>query len=76
MFIVNVAIGQSIIDRSIFSDIRTATYHAQRQAKEKVWQLSDGNVYYGDVNTYLYEPKLEVTSDYQDEHILSFIGSM
>lgn len=76
MFIVNVAIGQSIIDRSIFSDIRTATYYAQQQAKEKVWQLSDGHVYYGDVNTYLYEPKLEVTSDYQDEHILSFIGSM
>ena len=76
MFIVNVVVGNTIIKRSIFSDIRTASYQAQQQAKEKVWRLADSTVYYGDVDTYLYEPILETPSDYHDEHILSFIGSM
>jgi hypothetical protein len=76
MFIVNTLVDTTIIDRSVFFDIRAATYYAQQRAKEKVWRLSPERVYYGNVNTYLYEPKLEVTSDYQDEHILSFIGSM
>lgn len=76
MFIVNVVVGDTIIDRSIHFDIRTASTRAQQQAKEKVWCLGNGVVYYGDVDTYLYEPKLDVTSDHTDEHILSFIGSM
>lgn len=74
MFITNVVVGDHILDRSIFWDLKEASKYAQETVRHKVWELGNGQFYYGSVESRIYEPKLEVTSDYQDEHILSFIG--
>jgi len=74
MFITNVVVGEHILDRAIFGSLREATDYAQETTRHKVWELGNGQFYYGNVETRVYEPKLEVTSDYQDEHILSFTG--
>lgn len=74
MFITNVVVGEHILDRAIFWNLREATDYAQETTRHKVWELGNGQFYYGNVETRVYEPKLEVTSDYRDEHILSFTG--
>lgn len=73
MFITNVIVGDHILERAFFWNIKEASEYAQETVKHKVWELSDGQFYYGDVETRVYEPKsYRVSSDYQDEHILSF----
>ena len=74
MFITNVVVGDHILDRAIFRDLREASKYAQETVRHKVWELSNGQFYYGNVEARVYEPNLEVTSDYKDEHILSFTG--
>ena len=74
MFIANVVVGDHILDRAIFWDLKEASDYAQETTKHKVWELGNGQFYYGNVEARVYEPKLETASDYQDEHILSFIG--
>jgi len=76
MFITNVVVGNLILDRAIFWDLREASSYAQEATKHKVWELEDGKFYYGDVESRIYEPYLYNTSDYVDEHILSFTGSI
>lgn len=72
MFVANVVVGEHIIDRAIFESLREANDYAQDTTRHKVWDLGNGYIYYGDVETRIYEPNLEVTSNHQDEHILSF----
>ena len=74
MFITNVVVGDHILERAIFWDLREASKYAQETVRHKVWELSNGQFYYGNVEARVYEPNLEVTSDYEDEHILSFTG--
>lgn len=74
MFITNVVVGDHILERAIFWDLREASKYAQETVRHKVWELSNGQFYYGNVEARVYEPNLEVTSDYKDEHILSFTG--
>lgn len=73
MFITNVIVGDHILERAFFWNIKEASEYAQETVKHKVWELGDGQFYYGDVETRVYEPtSYRVSSDYQDEHILSF----
>ena len=74
MFITNVVVGDHILERAIFWDLREASKYAQETVRHKVWELGNGQFYYGNVEARVYEPNLEVTSDYKDEHILSFTG--
>ena len=76
MFITNVLVGKQIVDRAIFWDLRKASDYAQEKTKHKVWEIDKGVFYYGDVEAVVYEPNLQETSDYQDEHILSFVRSI
>ena len=72
MFIANVVVGNLILDRAIFWDIREASKYAREATTHKVWELGEGQFYYGEVEARIYQPNLRVTSDYKDEHILSF----
>ena len=74
MFITNVVVGDHILDRAIFWDLREASNYAQETTKHKVWELGNGQFYYGNIEARVYEPNLYETSDYVDEHILSFVG--
>ena len=73
MFVTNVVVGDHILDRAIFWDLKEASDYAQETTKHKVWEVGNGQFYYGNVEARVYEPPLYVTSDYKDEHILSFI---
>ena len=74
MFITNVVVGDHILDSAIFWNLKEASNYAQETVRHKVWELGNGQFYYGSVESRVYEPNLEVTSDYQDEYILSFTG--
>jgi hypothetical protein len=76
MFIANVVVGEHILDRAVFWDIKEASTYAQEATKHKVWELGNGKFYYGDVESRIYEPSLYTTSDYVDEYILSFVGPL
>ena len=71
MFITHVVVGNSILERSIFWDLKKASNYAKEAASHKVWELGHGQVYFGDVEALVYKPDLGVTSDYNDEHILA-----
>ena len=75
MFITNAVLGNQILDRGFFHTLKEATYHANQQTKEKIWKLADNTVFFGDVEVKVYHPKLNVTSDHEDEHILSFVDT-
>ena len=75
MFITHVVVGNSILERSIFWDLKKASNYAKEAASHKVWELGHGQVYFGDVEALVYKPELGVTSDHIDEHILSFSDS-
>lgn len=72
MYIVHVVVGETVVDRSIFDTIYAASEYARLKVREKVWKLADNTVYYGNVVTNIYEIDFEKTTDYRDEHILSF----
>ena len=74
MFITNVVVGDLILDRGFFWDLKEASKYAQETVRHKVWELGNGQFYYGDVEARVYEPKHLEASDYKDEHILSFTG--
>ena len=74
MFFTNVVVGEHILDRAFFLNLKEASEYAQETVRHKVWELGNGQFYYGNVEARVYEPNLEVTSDYKDEHILSFTG--
>ena len=73
MYIVNVVVGEHILDRSIFWTLKEASQHAQEITNHKVWSIGPGQVYFGNVEARVYEPNLYETVDYKDEHILSFV---
>ena len=70
MFITNVILGNQILDRGFFWNLKEATYHANQQAKDKIWRLADNSVYFGDVEVRVYD-----TDDYKNEYFLSFTDS-
>ena len=70
MFVTNVVLDKLILDRGFFYHLKEATYHANQQAKEKIWKLPDGSVFFGDVEVRVYD-----TRDYKNEHFLSFVDS-
>ena len=72
MFIANVVIGDYIIERSFFYNLIEASEYAQETVRHKVWEIGNGQFYYGNVEARIYEPKYLEASDYKDEHILSF----
>lgn len=72
MYITNVVVGEHILDRAIFWTLKEASQYAQETTTHKVWELGNGQFYYGNVEARVYEPNLYETSDYEDEHILSF----
>jgi len=74
MFITNVLVGDHILERAIFWTIKEASEYAQETVRHKVWELGNGQFYYGNVESKIYEPNLYKTTDYIDEHILSFSG--
>lgn len=76
MFVTNVIVGDYILDRTVFDDIRHASEYAIQQSREKVWRLDNGVVYYGNVESRVYELESFESADYKDEHILSFFGSI
>ena len=75
MFIVNIVVGNVILDRKIFSTLKEAYNYAQYEIRHKVWRLSSNKVYYSKIEAKIYEPKLNTTTDYIDEHLLSFTHS-
>jgi hypothetical protein len=76
MFITNVIVNNTILERALFYNIKQASNYALEKSREKVWELSDTSVYYGNVESRVYEINIEESSDHKDEHILSFLGSM
>jgi|TARA_A200000159_G_scaffold8665_1_gene7486 hypothetical protein len=76
MFITNVIVNNTILERTLFYNIKQASNYALEKSREKVWKLSDTSVYYGNVESRVYEINIEESSDHKDEHILSFLGSM
>ena len=70
MFITHIVTGNSILERSIFWDLKKAVKYAQEATTHKVWELGDNQFYYGNVDALIYQPILRVTSDHIDEHIL------
>jgi hypothetical protein len=76
MFITNVLVNDCILDRAVFDNIKHASNYAIEKSREKVWKLEDNSVFYGNVESRVYEIDFEKSSDHQDEHILSFFGSM
>jgi len=74
MFITNVVVGDLILDRGFFWNLKEASKYAQETVRHKVWELGNGRFYYGNVEARVYEPKHLEASDYKDEHILSFTG--
>jgi len=76
MFITNVIVNNIILERTLFYNIKQASNYALEKSREKVWKLSDTSVYYGNVESRVYEINIEESSDHKDEHILSFLGSM
>jgi hypothetical protein len=70
MFVTNVVLGNQILDRGFFYTLKEATYHANQQAKDKIWKLSDDCIFFGDVEVRVYD-----TDDYKNEHFLSFTDS-
>jgi hypothetical protein len=76
MFITNVIVNNIILERALFYNIKQASNYALEKSREKVWKLSDTSVYYGNVESRVYEINIEESSDHKDEHILSFLGSM
>ena len=76
MFITNVIVNNTILERTLFYNIKQASNYALEKSREKVWKLSDTSVYYGNVESRVYEINIEESSDHKDEHILSFLGTM
>ena len=76
MFITNVIVNNTILERTLFYNIKQASNYALEKSREKVWKLSDTSVYYGNVESRVYEIDIKKPSDHEDEHILSFFGSM
>ena len=76
MFITNVLVNDHILDRAVFDNIKHASKYAVDKSREKVWKLADNSVFYGNVESRVYEINIEESSDHKDEHILSFLGSM
>jgi hypothetical protein len=70
MFVTNVVLANHILDRGFFHTLKEATYHANQQTKEKIWKLSNGSVFFGDVEVRVYN-----TDDYKNEYFLSFVDS-
>jgi hypothetical protein len=75
MFITHIVVGNSIVESSIFWDLKKAVKYAQESINHKVWKIGNGQFYYGDVDARIYQPNLAVTSDHKDEYILSFSHS-
>lgn len=76
MFVINVLIGDHIVHRAIFDTIQRAAEYAINRSREKVWKLCDGTVYYGNVESRVYDITTPQSSGHEDEHILSFFGSV
>ena len=72
MYLVHITTGNYIFDRSIFDTLSAAEFYASKKSKEKIWPLDDGQIYYGSVTSKIFEVDFKKTSDYRDEHILSF----
>jgi hypothetical protein len=69
-------VNNIILEHALFYNIKQASNYALEKSREKVWKLSDTSVYYGNVESRVYEINIEESSDHKDEHILSFLGSM
>ena len=74
MFITNVVVGDHILERAFFLNLKEASTYAQEAVRHKVWNLGNLQFYYGNVEARVYEPNTFESSDYRDEHILSFVG--
>jgi hypothetical protein len=72
MFITHIVVGNSVLERTIFLDLKKAVKYAQEATTHKVWEIGDKQFYYGNVDALIYQPKLRVASNHRDEHILSF----
>ena len=70
MFITHVTVGDLILERSTFWNLKEASNYAREAANNKIWEFGDNQI-----QSFVYKPKLCVTSDYIDEHILSFSPS-
>lgn len=70
MFVTNVVLGRQILDRNFFWCLKDATYHANQQTKEKIWNLPNGSVFFGDIEVRVYD-----TRDYKNEYFFSFVDS-
>ena len=75
MFITHIVVGNAVLERSIFWDLKKAVKYGQEATTHKVWEIGDNQIYYGNVDARIYRPKLRVTSDHVDEHILSISHS-
>lgn len=76
MFLINVLAGDIILERVVLNNLREAYTHAVKLTREKVWHLGDDRVYYGNVESRVYDITTPQSSDHEDEHILSFFGSV
>jgi hypothetical protein len=72
MYLVHVSIGSTIVDRSVFDTLQSAEKYARDKSQEKVWKLSDTHIYYGNIESDVYDIQTLRSSSYIDEHILSF----
>ena len=54
MFITNVVVGDHILDRGFFSNLKEASDYAQETVRHKVWELGNGQFYYGNVEARVY----------------------
>ena len=70
LYFTNVLVKQNIIDRKMFFNYEEAKAYAKAQLQEKVWNLGEGKVYFGDVLVELYEMKDLFSSTDIDKNIL------
>jgi len=75
MYILNATIGPLIIKRVIVDTFVEAKHLAKRLSQEKIWNLENDTVYFGDALVKIYNIDVEKPSNYIDEHILSFVDT-
>ena len=73
MFVSNIVVGEVILERKFFDDIKSARNYVSDKVKEKVWHLGNHGCYYGNVNGHIYEiDKVAQSCDQIDSPLFSY----
>jgi len=66
MFFTHVIVGNYILEYNNFQTLGDAERYANEKCREKVWNLGNGAVYFGDAEVHVYNPLALESSDYKD----------